>query len=201
MGRRDPQSAGVCLENSSPLADQSVEPLSPYAQCKIALQRLLADFGRQAGVSTAWGRIFFQFGPYEYPERLVPSVICNLLQNRPAPSTLGTQIRSFLDVRDVGAAFAALLDSGAEGPVNIGSGEHIALKDLIENIGRKTGRADLLRLGARPTPPWEPPLLVPDVRRLRDEVRWRPRIALDQGLSDSIAWWRDRLRSGGVAGT
>jgi nucleoside-diphosphate-sugar epimerase len=183
----------VCDERSSPLADAQAAALSPYAACKIALQRLLEDFGRQEDLSTAWGRIFFQFGPHEHPARLVPSVICDLLLNRAALCSHGRQVRSFLHVADVGAAFAAVLDSELEGPVNIGSGERISLADLVGLIGRQIGRPELLRLGARPAPPGEPALLVPEIRRLRDEVRWRPRFTLNEASSDTIAWWRVRL--------
>ncbi len=195
----------VCDELSSPLADANAAPLndaaapaSPYAACKIALQRILAEVGRREHLSTAWGRIFFQFGPYEHPDRLVPSVICNLLLNRAALLSHGRQIRSFLHVADVGEAFAAVLDSELEGPVNIGSDERIALAELVERIGRQVGRPELLRLGARPAPPQEPTLLVPEIRRLRDEARWRPRFTLNEALSDTIAWWRGRLQ--GAAG-
>jgi nucleoside-diphosphate-sugar epimerase len=169
------------------------DAVSRYAACKIALQRMLGDFGRGEHLSTAWGRIFFQFGPHEHPDRLVPSVICNLLLNREAPCSHGLQIRSFLHVADVGEAFAAVLDSELEGPVNIGSDERVALADLVERIARQIGRPELLRLGARPAPPREPSLLVPEIRRLRDEALWRPRFTLNEALSDTIAWWRGRL--------
>jgi nucleoside-diphosphate-sugar epimerase len=180
----------VCDELSSPLASDAA---SPYAACKIALQKTLGEFGRRERLSTAWGRIFFQFGPYEHPDRLVPSVICNLLLNREAPCSHGRQIRSFLHVADVGEAFAAVLDSELEGPVNIGSDERVALADLVERIGGQIGRPELLRLGARPAPAQEPSLLVPEIHRLRDQAGWRPRFTLDEALSDTIAWWRGRL--------
>jgi nucleoside-diphosphate-sugar epimerase len=186
---------GVCDEKDSPLANESAA-LSAYAECKIALQKALADFGRDEQLSTAWGRVFFQFGPHEHPDRLVPFVIRNLLQNCAALCSQGNQIRSFLHVADVGEAFAAVLDSKVEGPVNIGSDERIALKDLLNRIGAQIGRSDLLRLGARPAAPREPPLLVPDIHRLREEAGWRPRFELNQGLSDTIAWWRARLAAG-----
>jgi nucleoside-diphosphate-sugar epimerase len=182
-----------CDELQSPLA-----AISPYAACKIALQKLLADFGRREQLSTVWGRIFFQFGPYEHPDRLVPSVIRNLLMDREAPCSHGKQIRSFLHVADVGAAFAAVLDSELEGPVNIGSDERIALADLIDRIGVQIGRPELLRPGARPVPAQEPSILIPVIKRLRDEAGWRPRFTLDAGLSDTIAWWRNQLRDGDV---
>jgi nucleoside-diphosphate-sugar epimerase len=186
---------GVCEEQSSPLADEAATQISPYAAGKLALQRILADFARDAGMSSAWGRIFFQYGPYEHPDRLVPSVIRHLLVNQEALCTHGRQIRSFLHVADVGAAFAALLDSEVQGPVNIGSGEGIALADLIDRIARQIGRSDLVRLGARSAPTDEPPLLLPDIQRLRDEVQWRPRFTLTEGLTDTIHWWRRHLAS------
>jgi nucleoside-diphosphate-sugar epimerase len=184
---------GVCEERSSPLADATRS--SPYAAAKIALQKGLAEFAEAEHLSAAWGRIFFQYGPYEHPDRLVPSVIRHLLMNQEALCTHARQIRSFLHVADVGAAFAGVLDSEIQGPVNIGSDDRIALADLIERIAREIGRPDLIRLGARIPPTEEPPLLVPDIHRLRDQVSWQPRFTLAAGLSDTIAWWRSRLSS------
>jgi nucleoside-diphosphate-sugar epimerase len=184
--------ASVCGETSSPLADESSAP-TPYAATKIALQKSLAQFSREEQLSSAWGRIFFQFGPHEHPERVVPSVIRHLLMNKEALCTHGRQIRSFLHVADVGAAFAQLLDSDIQGPVNIGSDERIALADLIGRIALEIGRPDLVRLGARSAPGAEPPLLVPDVHRLREEVQWRPQLSLNDGIRDAIGWWRGRL--------
>ena len=184
---------GVCDEMASPLADESSAPVSRYAESKLALQRTLAKVGGRDHLSTAWGRIFFQFGPYEHPDRLVPSVIQNLLLNREAPCSHGRQIRSFLHVADVGAAFAAVLDGELEGPVNIGAEDRVTVAELVERIADQIGRPDLLRLGARPAAAREPPLLVPQVHRLRDLAHWRPRFTLDEAVSETIAWWRGRI--------
>jgi nucleoside-diphosphate-sugar epimerase len=184
---------GVCEERSNPAVDTAEAPLSLYAAAKIALQRKLAEFSAGDYLSAAWGRIFFQYGPYEHPDRLVPSVIRHLLVNQEALCTHGRQVRSFLHVADVGAAFVSLLDSEVQGPVNIGSDERIALAELIERIGYEIGRPDLIRLGARIAPAGEPSLLVPDIRRLRDEVRWQPRFTLSTGITDTIAWWYGQL--------
>jgi nucleoside-diphosphate-sugar epimerase len=185
----------VCDERLSPLANSSATALSPYAACKIALQKTLAEYGRRTQVSTAWGRVFFQFGPHEHPDRLVPHVISNLLLDREAACSHGKQVRSFLHVADVGAAFAAVLHSRLEGAVNVGSDERVTLADLIGRIGRQIGRPELVKLGVRPSAPEEPSILVPDVRRLRDEARWIPRFTLNEGLVDTIAWWRGFLLS------
>jgi nucleoside-diphosphate-sugar epimerase len=184
--------AGVCNETSSPMIDPSTAP-TPYAAAKVAMQKALTQFAAEEQLSSAWGRIFFQFGPHEHPDRLVASVIRHLLRNQEAWCTHGRQIRSFLHVADVGAAFAQLLDSDVQGAVNIGSDERIAVADLIGRIALEIGRPDLVRLGARSSAADEPPLLVPDVHRLRDEVQWRPQFSLSAGLSDTIAWWREQL--------
>jgi nucleoside-diphosphate-sugar epimerase len=182
----------VCHERSSPLADEG-GTATPYAACKIAMQRSLEEYGRSHGLSSAWGRIFFQYGPGEPRERLIASVIVNLLAGHEARCTHGRQIRSFLHVEDVAAAFAALLASSAQGPVNIGSGDRIAIAELLQRVARDIGRPELLKLGARAAPPGEPALLVPDIGRLSAEVGWSPRRALDEGLQDTVRWWRARL--------
>ena len=187
--------AGVCDERSSPLADSGSAPLTPYAECKIAMERALEGFGN-GHASTAWGRIFFQYGPHEHQDRLVASVIVKLLSGCEALCTHGRQIRDFLHVADVGSAFAALLDSDAAGPVNIGSGERISIAQLLGEIGLQIGRPELVRLGARSAPPSEPPLLVPEVRRLSREIGWRPHFNMADGMADTIAWWRRELADG-----
>jgi nucleoside-diphosphate-sugar epimerase len=182
----------VCHERSSPLADES-GTATPYAACKIAMQRSLEEYGGSHGLSSAWGRIFFLYGPGEHRDRLIASVIVNLLAGREARCTHGRQIRSFLHVEDAGAAFAALLASSVQGPVNIGSGERIAIAEILERLARDIGRPDLLKLGARPAPPGEPAVLVPDIGRLSGEVGWSPRRPLEEGLQDTVRWWRARL--------
>jgi nucleoside-diphosphate-sugar epimerase len=184
---------GVCDERTSPLADDGSATRTPYAECKIAMQKALERFGSDQGIATAWGRIFFQFGPEEHQDRLVASVIVSLLSGREALCTHGRQIRSFLHVADVGSAFAALLDGDAVGPVNIGSGDRTSIAELLGQIALQIGRPELLRLGARSAPPSEPPLLVPEVQRLCHEVGWRPQFNLSDGIADTIAWWRRKL--------
>lgn len=191
--------AAVCNEHSSPLADEGGTAMTPYAECKIAMQRALTAFAGARHLSTAWGRIFFQFGPDEHPDRLVASVITSLLSGREASCTHGRQIRSFLHVADVGSAFAALLDSAIEGPVNMGSPERISVAGLLGEIALQIGRPELVRLGVRGAPPTEPPLLVPDVGRLYDEVGWRPQYGLREAIADTISWWRQRTPSGAGA--
>jgi nucleoside-diphosphate-sugar epimerase len=191
---------GVFDEMTGPLADASAPTTPAYTVCKLRLQLHLARFCTQHRLSSAWGRIFFQYGPHEHPERLVPSVIRSLLRDREALCSHGRQVRGFLHVADVGAAFASILSSELQGAVNVGSDRRIALAELIERIAQKIGRPDLVRLGARAASA-EPPLLIPETRRLRQETAWRPRFDLDGGLADTIRWWQAHLAAAVPAGT
>lgn len=162
-------------------------PATLYGACKHGTQVLLDAWSRQAGLSSAWGRIFFLYGPGEYPSRLVPSVINSLLRNEPALCTHGNQVRDFMYVEDVAAAFVELLGSDVKGTVNIASGVSAPLKEVIHAIADHLNKRDLVRLGAVPAPAGEPDALIADVGRLRDEVGFRPRYGLKQGISQTIA--------------
>lgn len=181
---------GWCSEGVTPLT-----PATVYGTCKHSLQAMLAAYSRQYELSSAWGRIFFLYGPHEHPSRLVSSVIRSLLRGEPALCSSGEQVRDFMHVADVASAFVALLDSEVQGPVNIASGEAVAIRDVVERISAKLGHPELLRLGARPTPTEEPPLLLADVRRLKKDLGWQPAISLDRGLDETIAWWRAQPRA------
>jgi nucleoside-diphosphate-sugar epimerase len=141
------------------------------------------------GFELAWGRIFQPYGPYEYPARLVPSVIRSLLNDEPARCTHGNQVRDFLYVADVADAFAALLDSGVTGCVNIGSGEPVSIKELVMQIARHLGKENEVRFGALPAREDESPFIVADTGRLMKEVQWRQRYSLEKGVMETISWW------------
>jgi nucleoside-diphosphate-sugar epimerase len=161
-------------------------PVTLYGACKHGTQVLLDAWSRQTGLSSAWGRIFFLYGPGEYPARLVPSVINSLLRNEPAHCTHGNQVRDFMHVADVAAAFVELLGSDVKGAVNIASGVSSTLKEVIHAIADYLNRRDLVRLGAVPAPAGEPDALIADVGRLREEVGFSPRYGLQQGIAQTI---------------
>lgn len=194
--------AGSCAEYdwSYPLLDEGATPCAPatlYGISKDALRRLLAEAARLGGPAVAWGRIHFLYGPGEKSGRLVSALARAMLAGEPVDTTAGTQVRDFMHVGDVGAAFAAMCDCAVTGPVNIATGEARPLRDIIEIIANLAGRPDLPRIGARPTPAEEPARLDVAVARLRDEVGFRPRYTLEAGLADTLAWWQHQAR--GVA--
>jgi nucleoside-diphosphate-sugar epimerase len=189
----DWSAVGVCREGVTPVA-----PATAYGRAKAGLHAATAAYFAEDGMPTlAWGRIFFLYGPGEHPARLVSSVIRALLDGRPAPCSHGRQVRDFLDTADVAAGFAALLDSDdVSGAVNVASGDPVTIARLVGLVGEACGRPELIELGALPTREDEPPVLVADVRRLHDEVGFRPRLTLADGIAQTVEWWRQELGAG-----
>jgi nucleoside-diphosphate-sugar epimerase len=179
---------GYCSETKTPLA-----PRSLYGACKHSLQLMGSALAGQLGLSMAWGRIFFLYGPHEPPQKLVSHVIRGLLKGERVACTEGRQLRDFLYVEDVAAAFVALLDGEIKGPVNIASGKPIAVREVISRIAEHLGGTDLVAFGELPASADEPPLLVGETARLREEVGYRPRFGLDEGLARTIDWWKNNL--------
>jgi nucleoside-diphosphate-sugar epimerase len=199
QGGRRVVMAGTCAEldwaNLPPACGDETpcRPATLYGACKNALRQILHAHARQAGLSAAWGRVFFLYGPHEHPRRLVPAVIASLLRGQPVPCTHGRQKRDFLHVQDGADAFTALLDSDVQGDLDLGTGEGRAVKEVVTCLAEALQGTDLIRWGAVPLPAHEPPLIQADERRLLREVGFTPRWKLAQGLVETIAWWRKEL--------
>jgi nucleoside-diphosphate-sugar epimerase len=176
--------SSVCVEASTPLL-----PATLYGNAKHALQTLQTAWSRQTGFSSAWGRIFSLYGPNEYPQRLIASVITRLLAGQSAGCTHPALVRDYLHAADVASAFVAVLHSDIQGPLNIGSGQGVALGEIVTEIAHHLGASERVSLPVGPTGSSEPPTLIADVQRLRS-IGWTPRFDLSAGLSDTIAWWR-----------
>lgn len=178
------RSFGECLENATPLL-----PTTLYGTSKHALERILHFSSRQTGLSSAWGRIFFLYGPHEHPSRLVAYTVRSLLRGEPALCSEGRQILDFTFVEDAASAFVSLLESAVQGPVNIGSGRPVAVRDVLQEIGQQLGRSELIHFGAR-TASSGPDRFWANTQRLTEEVGWVPRYTIVDGIKQTIEWWR-----------
>jgi nucleoside-diphosphate-sugar epimerase len=195
---------GTCAEyewrNDVSMYSEATTPLVPdslYGTATLALCQTLESLARtSASISVGWGRLFWLYGPGEDPKRLVAGAVRSLLAGEPVNCSEGLHARDFLHAADAGDALAALLVSGVNGPVNIGSGAAVRVRDLVSLLTSLAGRPDLCRFGAQPNPTNEPHTIVADTTRLRHEVGWNPRWPLDEGLRDTLTWWRARVESG-----
>ena len=173
---------GVCVESTTPL-----RPLTPYGASKVGLLREATAACSEANVSFAWARLFFLYGPGAPVEKFPAAVLHALVEDRPAPCTEGRQLRDFLGVDDAADALVRLLASELQGPVNVASGIPRSLSEIARTAARVLNKEHLLRLGALPMRPGDPPSIVADVTRLRDELHWQPSMSLEAGLRRYLA--------------
>ena len=195
-GGRRVVAAGSCAEYdwNHDWLDEANTPLRPstlYGTAKDALHRVLRSAASQDGITLGWGRLFFLYGPHEAPSRLVASIAQSLAQGEPALCGDGLAQRDFMRSEDAGAAFATLVDSDFDGPVNIASGSCVPIADVAQTLARLAGRPDLLRLGARPSVV-EPARLAAATDRLQHQLGFRPGATLEQGLDATLKWWIGR---------
>jgi nucleoside-diphosphate-sugar epimerase len=187
--------AGTCAEylwHHSAVMQELGTPMVPataYGQAKLATSQDLGRLADAAGTELAWARIFNLYGPGEHPERLVPYVIRALLAGRTAHVGGGSSLRDFMYVQDVAAALASLVASSVCGPINVATGEGVAIADLVGQIAIETGNPSGLRLDGQPRA-GDPAALIADVTRLSQEVGFRPSWDLSRGVAATVDWWR-----------
>jgi len=158
----------TCLPPNGVVAeDAPCNPATPYGRAKLEAFRQLCALD---GLALAWARLFLLFGPGEKAGRLVPSVLAALNNGEPARISSGRQVRDFMTTREAGDAIAALALSAANGAVNIGSGRPQSILEFVTEIATAFGRPELVAAGALPDRPDDPPALLPDLTRLRQEV-------------------------------
>lgn len=201
-GTRRLVGVGTCFEYDWPEQGDCVEHVTPlkatslYGITKASTRSILEEFLALSGVGFSWARLFLLYGPGEHENRLTASVARALAAGEPARCSSGAGIRDFMDVRDAGAALAALVRSEATGDVNIATGHAISVAGLARLMGELAGRPQLIEIGALPDRPGEPPRIVADVARLTDEVGFRARYTLADGLRDVLDHWAARARTG-----
>jgi len=178
---------GTCAEYATEAGDDAypwpetrpIAPATPYGEAKATLARRLKEMTEgRARFSFAWARLFHLFGPGENPARLVPSIMLALREGREAQCASGRPVRDFISTQNAAAAITALATSQVTGPVNIGSGAPISIAAMARLIAEITGRPYLLRLGALPDRPNEPPYMVGHTGRLRREVGFTAPVSL-----------------------
>ena len=192
--------AGTCAEydlaaEHDTFKEWMTAPVPPmlYGVAKDATRRVCESYCSQIGLSFAWARLFFLFGPFEDPGRLGGSICRALVSGEEARCSSGRQVRDFLSTDDAGAAIAELAMSKAEGPVNIGSGQAMTIAQFAEAFGRASGKPDLIKLGALPDKPGEPQRIVADITRLEQEVGFHPKATFEQRVQETLDWWRVSL--------
>jgi UDP-glucuronate decarboxylase len=175
-----------------------VNPIGPracYDEGKRCAETLFFDYHRQAGVDIRVVRIFNTYGPRMHPRdgRVVSNFVVQALTGEPI--TLygdGSQSRSFCYVDDLVDGLLAMMNQSTEvGPMNLGNPTEFTVLELAEMVLRLTGSKS--KLVFHPLPPDDPVRRQPDISLAKKTLRWQPRVELEDGLKDTIAYFRKLL--------
>ncbi|MBP7564656.1 MAG: SDR family oxidoreductase [Burkholderiaceae bacterium] len=166
---------------------------SCYDEGKRCAESLFFDYHRQHGVRIKVARIFNTYGPRMQPDdgRVVSNFIVQALRGEPLTVYgSGTQTRSFCHVSDLVEGLVVLMASaeGFTGPVNLGNPAEITIRALAGQVLRMTASASVIE--HRPLPGDDPVQRQPDITLAGQQLGWAPRVPLDDGLRQTIDFFR-----------
>ena len=177
----------------------NVNPIGPrscYDEGKRCAETLFFDYRRQHSLEVKIVRIFNTYGPRMSPDdgRVVSNFIVQALKGDDV--TIfgeGTQTRAFCYVDDMVDGLLRMMRSprGFAGPVNLGNPHEMTMLEFAEKVLELTGSRS--RLVYKPLPEDDPQQRCPDIGRAREHLDWQPRVALEDGLAETIRYFRERL--------
>jgi nucleoside-diphosphate-sugar epimerase len=184
--------AGSCMEYywSHARLDEHATPCRPstlYGECKLALGVDGERLARSRRMSFAWLRYGFVFGEGEAPTRLMASAIEAFAAGRDVSCSTGTAVRDFLHVGEAASATRAIVESQIDGAINVGSGELMSVRAMVEAAAAACGGRGQPRFGELPDRAGEPPVLELALDRLHREVGWRPGGSVRDGIARMVA--------------
>jgi UDP-glucose 4-epimerase len=166
------------------------EPFSVYGQSKLAAEGYIGLYSRSRGLSTAVLRLGNVYGPRQDPalEAGVVAIFCDLARDGGRPTVFGdgSQTRDYIHVADVAAALLAAQASDQPGPFNVGTGVETSVLDLVERIGRLSGRSDFEPEFA-PHRPGEVERTALDPTRAAEVLGFRAERTIEAGLEGTLA--------------
>jgi dTDP-glucose 4,6-dehydratase len=169
-----------------------LDPSSPYAASKAASDLLVFAAVKTHGIDAVVTRCTNNFGPYQFPEKLIPLFVTNALADEPLPLYGdGTNVRDWIHVEDHCLALDLVLRRGRSGEVyNVSAECEWRNKDLTLEILRRLGKPETLvrRVADRPGHDRRYAL---DATKLREELGWTPARSFGDALEATIAWYRD----------
>jgi dTDP-glucose 4,6-dehydratase len=175
----------------------NVNPVGPrgvYDEAKRFSEAMTMAYHRVHGVQTRIVRIFNTYGPRMRVEdgRAIPAFLSQALRNEDVTVFGdGSQTRSLCFVSDLVDGIIRLMMSDTPDPVNIGNPQEMTIRQLAEKIIALTGSKS--RIVARPLPVDDPKIRQPDITRARTLLGWEPKVPLDEGLGQTLAYFRRKL--------
>jgi len=172
--------------------DLPIVPSSPYAASKAAADLLVLAAHHTYGQNAVITRCSNNYGPYQFPEKLIPLVLSNAMEDKPLPVYGdGRQVRDWIYTDDHSRAVLAALEGGQPGRVyNIGARNEWHNIDIVKEILRQVGKPESLIRYVKDRPGHDRRYAI-DPTRAETELGWRPQVAFEEGLAHTIAWYRE----------
>jgi dTDP-glucose 4,6-dehydratase len=166
-------------------------PNSPYAASKAAADLLVRSYAHTYGLPAVVTRCSNNYGPFQFPEKLVPLFISNLLRDEPVPVYGdGLQVRDWVHVRDHCAAVYRVWRDGRPGEVyNFGGRCERTNLELTHALLRATGKPESL-IRHVPDRPGHDRRYAIDCSKIERELGWRPAVPFEEGLRQTVEWYR-----------
>jgi dTDP-glucose 4,6-dehydratase len=178
-------------------------PNSPYAASKAAADLLVRSYSHTFGLPAIITRCSNNYGPYQFPEKLIPLFIANLLRDEPVPVYGdGLNVRDWIHVRDHCNAIYQVWCKGRAGEVyNIGGRCEKTNLELTHALLQAVGKPPSLIRYVKDRPGHDRRYAI-DCSKVERELGWKPQIAFEKGLRDTVAWyldhaeWVENIRTG-----
>jgi dTDP-glucose 4,6-dehydratase len=175
--------------------ETNIAPNSPYASSKASADLLVRAYHKTYGLPTLITRCSNNYGPYQYPEKLIPLMVTRALKDEKLPIYGdGMQIRDWLHVSDHCAAIDTVLHKGVTGEVyNIGGHNERCNIEIVRLILKELGKSEALieyvddRLG-------HDKRYAIDSQKITRELGWIPRISFEEGIMETIIWYSDNKK-------
>ena len=180
------------IESGSWTEESPLLPNSPYAASKASAELLVRAYHRTYGLNVSSTRCSNNYGPYQFPEKVIPLFVTNLIDDLPVPLYGdGLNVRDWLHVDDHCAGIQVVIEKGEAGEAyNIGGGTELTNRELTEVILRHMGREGQTWVQAVPDRLGHDRRYSVDDARIR-ALGYRPERDFDQGIDETIRWYRD----------
>ncbi len=187
------------------------DPRSPYSASKASSDHLVRAFAHTYGLPTTLSNCSNNYGPYQFPEKLIPLMILNMLDRKPLPVYGdGSNVRDWLYVADHSSALWTIISGGRTGETwNVGGENEWRNLDLVQTlcdvVARQTGEDPAVLRGliemVQDRPGHDQRYAI-DCTKIKQELGWSPAHDFESGLNETVAWyianmgWVDAVRSG-----
>ena len=167
-------------------------PRTPYNASKASADHAVRAYAETYGLPVTITNCSNNYGPYQFPEKVIPLFVTNALDDQPLPLYASTQNRrEWLHALDHCSAIERVLQAGAEGETyNVGSGVEKSIEEIANEVLELTGKPASLK-SIVPDRPGHDRRYLLDSSKLRRELGWEPAIDFEHGLEETVAWYAE----------